>query len=182
MAGAVIIASAIGILLLILVGYVLVGGTLASGDIITSAQKDQAIAKEAQMNTMITLRDDSSDDRRVHYDSPYKVEFVVLNEGNEMISDFSRMDIIVSSDAQPAPVQYRFGDGTTANTWNITYNTIHIGHSGDTERLHMGILDPGEEIHINLLLAARANSWVTVTVAAPNGATLSETITNIYNW
>jgi flagellar protein FlaF len=179
MAGAIVIVSAIGILLLVLVGYVLVGSTLASANIIASAQKDMAIQREANMNTVITIRDDgASNDRVIHTSTPPRqVEFAVLNTGNEIISDFSRMDIFVSADNAIMPVRYYFGDGTTANTWNITNNLIHYAHTGSTEQMHIGMLDPGEEIHVNLLVATLPTSWVTINITTENGATASAKIT-----
>ena len=55
MAGAEIIASAIGILCLIIFGYVLVGGILNTGENAASAQKDYILQKEIIRNTAIKI-------------------------------------------------------------------------------------------------------------------------------
>ena len=89
MAGAIIIASAIGILLLVLVGYVLVGSTLSSADMIASAEKDMTINKEAQMNTAIRITN-------AQFSGGTSFSFNLSNNGSVPIGNFNQTDVFVS--------------------------------------------------------------------------------------
>jgi len=48
-----IIGAAVGILLLVIVAYVIVGGTLTAGETIATAQKDLTLQNEARLRTSI---------------------------------------------------------------------------------------------------------------------------------
>ena len=57
MAVAEIIGAAIGVLLLVVVAYLLVGGTLNAAETVGNAQKDLTLLNEARMRTSITISD-----------------------------------------------------------------------------------------------------------------------------
>ena len=110
MAGAIIIACGIGILLLILVGYVLVGSILSSADITASAQKDMTALKVEQLNTNIDItyaeweKFDSVPNR-------YHVGLVIRNTGNVKI-DFKKMGVVIAMKNPDPPTYYWNGSGT----------------------------------------------------------------------
>lgn len=160
MAGAIIIACAIGILLLVLVGYVLVGSTLASADSIASAQKDMTIEKEAQMNTAILITKAAF--------SGTNFRFNLSNTGSVPMGDFNQTDVFISYN-QGTPVRYSFngyvsgnipGDGSS-KTWG------YMAINPDT--IHPYMLDPGETMLIRIDNAGTSPAVVNVTT--PNGIT-----------
>ncbi|HZD42978.1 MAG TPA: flagellar protein FlaF, partial [Methanomicrobiales archaeon] len=55
MATATLIATAIGLIILVVTAYVLIGGTLSAAEIVASAQKDTAGLQEARMRTSIAI-------------------------------------------------------------------------------------------------------------------------------
>jgi flagellar protein FlaF len=160
MAGAIIIASAIGILLLVLVGYVLVGSTLSSADSIASAQKDMAIQREKQGGTAIQITN------ALFIGTSFR--FNLSNIGSVPISDFNRTDVFISY-SQGTPVRYSFngivsgntpGDGTS-KTWG--YMTIN------PDTIHPYMLDPGETMIIRIDNSGTSPAVVNLTT--PNGIT-----------
>jgi flagellar protein FlaF len=161
MAGGIIIASAIGILLLLLVGYVIVGSTLTSYEIVASAQKDLTLMNEERLNTKMTGSGKINRDNQ-------KVEFEILNDGSKIISDFSHMDIFVSTNVAPSPARYTYGVDASTTTWK----KMEI----KDDFIHPGMLDPGETMKIQFtLLSDSASAYVTV--VSGTGSIVSKTIT-----
>jgi flagellar protein FlaF len=169
MAGAIIIACAIGILLLLLVGYVLVGSTLTSADSIASAQKDMTIKKEAQMNTAIQISNEKWENRP----GLDLLMFDLKNTGTAPIGDFNHTDMFISLYPDYIPVRYSFCGVASGNitgygalkTWG--YTTI----TPDTT--HPFMLDPGETMAVNITFNNFDGGWKSyfVNVSTPNGIT-----------
>ena len=170
MAGAIIIACAIGVLLLVLIGYVLVGSILASPDMIASAQKDMTIKKEEQVNTAIQISNAKWNDK------PGKdlLMFDLKNTGTAPIGDFNHTDMFISLYPDYIPVRYSFcgvaSGGITGygalKTWG--YTTI----TPDTT--HPFMLDPGETMAVNITFDnVDGVGWEIyfVNVSTPNGIT-----------
>jgi len=168
MAGAIIIACGIGILLLVLVGYVLVGSILASGDSIASAQKDMVMKNEERLNTDIQFRDAYFQS----LSSYYVLHAHVKNTGNQIIGKFNFTEVYVNISGG-APVRYRFdptayacGDAlgcgdTTLGTWN--YGEI------ENDNIHPNMLDPGETLSIRIGRFTSSQSPCTVKFTTENG-------------
>ena len=57
MAVAGIIAAAVGVMLLIVVGYVVVGATITTAETVTNAQKDVTLQNEIRLGTAIVITD-----------------------------------------------------------------------------------------------------------------------------
>ena len=57
MAVAGIIAAAVGVMLLIVVGYVVVSATITTAETVTSAQKDVTLQNEMRLGTAFTITD-----------------------------------------------------------------------------------------------------------------------------
>jgi len=147
MAVAEIIGAAVGVLLLIIVAYVIVGGTLSAGETIASAQKDLAQFSEARLRTSITL---NKTETNLHGQG---LNFSVTNTGNEMITDFTHMDILLSTGGDSGEYQHLIYDSSICGregTWCIFGNFV-------PDTIHSGELDPGEKMWI----------WATFTGASP---------------
>jgi len=147
MAGAIIITSAIGILLLLLVGYVLVGSTLSSADITATAQKDMTLLKEVQMNTNIDVADA---DIWWHTDH-HELFFSVQNTGNDMIKDVSNMGVVIIPDSPQVPTYYKNGTGSGLTWKSWGFHTEQEGWSDYQweyiEVNNIGQWDPGEYLY-----------------------------------
>ncbi len=170
MAGAIIIASAIGILLLVLVGYVLVGGTLVSADSIASAQKDMTIKKEAQMDTAIQVSN-------AKWFSPptgslHNLTFDLKNIGSEPIGDFNHTDMVISISGG-VPEYYSFNGVVSGNTPGYNYSKTWGYMTITPDTIHPYMLDPGEKmgVEIDNYIISGTHPNAVVNVTTPNGIT-----------
>ena len=57
MAVAELIGAAIGVLLLVMVAYLLVGSTLSTAELMVTAQKDVTLQQESRMHTLFSITD-----------------------------------------------------------------------------------------------------------------------------
>jgi archaeal flagellar protein FlaF len=135
MAVAEIIGAAFGVLLLVIVAYVLVGGTLSMSETVATAQKDLTLQNEARIRTDIQIN--QSEISIVGSG----LRFSVKNSGNEIVSDFSHMDIYTYN----AALGYQYYTYDPYNTgiagnWTIT--------SFEKDFVHPGMLDPGEKMWV----------------------------------
>ena len=180
MAGAEIIASAIGILCLIIFGYVLVGGILNTGETAASAQNDFILMKEIQLRTAINIPHSSPQPifncEPDGSEQKCNLTFHITNTGSESIGDFSHMDIFVNStngnpnvgDAPYVPKHYSFNSGLgshQSSTWNFTDINPKI--------IHPNMLDPNETMSVQIsdfnFAIGGIPSHFSITATTPNG-------------
>jgi flagellar protein FlaF len=152
MAVADLIGAAVGVLLLVLVAYVLVGSTLSTAEIVSNAQKDLTLQNEARLHTDLIIYDPVLDGTNI---SCY-----MNNTGNEIIGDFQHMDILVKDAStndyslytyvkDPAPYQ-------APGYWTI----VDRGR----DDIHPYLLDPGESYHINIVTSITP-TWFQITTS-----------------
>ncbi len=140
-----LVASGIGILLLVITAYVLVGGTLGTAELVVMAQSDLAIQQETRMRTNIDIAATS-------LDAAEQVLYVeVENSGNEPIVNFAHMDVYLVTSG--SPVYYPYGTGE--DTWQ--YVAIN------PDQIHPRQLDPGEVLNLSVLYTGDDPTWVQVT-------------------
>ncbi len=134
MAAAEIIGTAIGVMLLIIIAYILTGSTLISAETVANAQKDLTSQNEARLRTSISLSDISVTFQELH--------FSVTNNGNEIISDFDHMDGYTYNSTTSGFQHYSFDKYNLGNTgnWSIT--------RFDNDYIHPNQLDPGEKMWV----------------------------------
>jgi flagellar protein FlaF len=142
-----IIGAAVGILLLVIVAYIIVGGTLTAGDTIASAQKDLTLQNEARLRTSISLN------KTEITNTTSELDFSVTNNGNEIISDFSHMDIFTWDGVTPSGYQ------------NYIYGTSWSIDRIDNDFIHPNELDPGEKAWIRLSFSGIKPVWLQVTTS-----------------
>ena len=135
MAVAEIIGAAIGVLLLVVVAYLLVGGTLTAAETMANAQKDLTMQNEVRLRTSINIT--------ANPPSTDTVIINVTNNGNEIISDYSHMDVYSYNGTQG--FQYYTYDHCTSCTPGTGYWAIQ---SFENDHLHPKELDPGERMNI----------------------------------
>jgi flagellar protein FlaF len=148
-----IIGAAVGILLLVIVAYVVVGSTLTAAETVATAQKDLSLQHEARMRTLFTLSDQFNGTEQ-----SYIIKANITNTGSEIISDFDHMDVIVY-DKQRNDYQT-----CTYDPVDITRGHWKISQQFD-EFIHPGELDPGERYQIQISSKGDQPKWLQVTTA-----------------
>jgi len=147
-----IIGAAVGVLILIIVAYVVVGGTLTAAETVSNAQKDLTLRQEARMQTSLEITDKDKN-------GPV-INISVTNTGTEVIRDFSHMVIFTHTNGDAAGYRHlTYGDTCgIEGTWCIP----DPGIVPDT--IHPKELDPGEKMWIFAVSpAGTAPDWCQVT-------------------
>jgi len=80
-----IIATALGIILLIVTAYVLVSGVLVASETVVEAQKDMTAIQVERIGTSIDIS------------VPSDTEIIIHNIGSEIIRDLDKMDVYMRS-------------------------------------------------------------------------------------
>ena len=196
MAGAEIIASGIGILCLIIFGYVLIGGILSTTENAASAQNDYVLMKESQRETAINIPHSSPTpqfgcieviglcDGTPCYNCT--LSFDITNTGTEMLGDFNQMDVYVNTSEDiirgESPFDVIHAKRTVVK---YTFNASQIVIGGDEpsstwaytqiapDIIHPNMLDPNEKMEVQI---NNYRFWIQpvnfmITVVTPNGIT-----------
>lgn len=142
-----------GVILLVIVAYVVVSGTLFAGETMANTQKDITLLQEARLRTALSLTDLVNSTSQ-----PYIVSANITNTGTEIIGDFKHMDVIVydNEDGVYEVCSYN-QDLDTRGHWKIT---DYYG-----EFIHPGELDPGEVYQIQITTVANVPKWFQITTA-----------------
>jgi len=141
MAVAEIIGAAVGVLLLVVVAYLLVGGTLATAETVITAQKEITLLQESRIRTSTVITSASTDGTTISYS--------LKNTGNEIITDLPHLDVF-SYNATNGYTHYQYSKTVTADAgkWyilsfqdtlvhanaldpNVTLNGVAVLQSGD---------------------------------------------------
>jgi flagellar protein FlaF len=154
MGSASLVATAIGVLLLIVTAYVLAGGTLSVADVVATAERDAAAQHEVRMRTAIEIRSTILDA------NTSSIDLELENTGSEPIGDFEHTDVYLQQDGEPQ--LYRYGTG--AGTWSIA--------SIDPDEIHPGYLDAGETMTITVSYSGTSPTWIQITT--PSGVSDSD--------
>jgi flagellar protein FlaF len=153
MAAAEIIGAAIGVLLLMVVAYVVVGSTLTAAETVSNAQKDLTLQNEVRLRTSISLnRSEISNTTSV-------LDFSVTNTGNEIISDFDHTDI------------YTWDGVPSKDYQKYTYEKSPTGKPGnwsimiENDAIHPNQLDPGEKMWVTVNYIGARPIWFQITTS-----------------
>lgn len=145
-----IIATAIAITLLIITGYVLIGGTLSTARIVAMAQQ-AAVEREGQrIHTQIKILNASTN-------TTTQQTFIdVKNTGSEVVGDFDHMEVYLLQGTQP----YAYTNLSVPWIWTFTINP---------DTIHPTLLDPDEVVNITVAYDPDpfkgVPTWVKVTTA-----------------
>ncbi|PKL61772.1 MAG: flagellar protein FlaF [Methanomicrobiales archaeon HGW-Methanomicrobiales-2] len=154
-----LIASGVGILLLVATAYILIGGTLVTTEVMVEAQSNLATYQEARMRTAIAIQNTSI------ADSALFVE--VKNTGSEPVVGIPSIDVYLQSGGVPVYIPYGNWSNIPYGNWskvNITPDEVHPGE-----------LDPGETLNLSVTYQDISPTWVQV--VTPNGVSSSAYIT-----
>lgn len=146
MAVAEIIGAAVGVLLLVVVAYVLVGGTLSTAETVVAAQKDLTHLQEVRLRTSLTITD--------HSINGSQIDFHIINNGNEPIDDLQQMDVFSYNNTDPYTGYYKYFYENSGNegTWYIP------GNGFENDNIHPGQLDPGVKVWI-VMIPSSSEPW-----------------------
>ena len=149
MAAAGIIGTAVGVILLIVVAYVVVGATLTAAETMSNAQKDVTLQNQMRIGTAFTITDERHNSSVIYSN--------VTNTGTEIIRDFNHMDILVY-------------DGLSKDYQICTYNTTISGTQCTWEisehyqdYIHPSELDPGEKYLFRVNTMGFSPDWFQIT-------------------
>jgi len=152
-----IIGAAVGVLLLVIVAYVVVGSTLFAAETVTSAQKDLTLQQEARIRSSFSITNPVNSSTIIYAN--------ITNTGTEIISDFKHMDVLVYDTISG---DYRIctfdaTGGGTAGRWDIADRY--------SDFIHPYALDPGEKFQIRITTEGTSPKWFQITTA--NGVSAS---------
>jgi flagellar protein FlaF len=146
-----IIAAAVGVMLLIVVGYVVVSATITTAETVTSAQKDVTLQNEMRLGTAIVISDPQN---------PQNSSLIISNisnTGTEIISNFNHMDVIVYDTGSNDYKVCTYNASRTPGTWDIS------NHYQDF--IHPFELDPGEKYQIRVATKGSSPYWFQITTS-----------------
>ena len=149
MAAADLIGAAVGVLLLVIVAYMLVGSTLSTAEIVTNAQKAVTLQEQTQLRTDFTITGVTG---VTPVTGGYMFNCTINNTGKEIISDFRHMDVVVYGDNDYQLCTYNPNkEGVIPGTWTIL--------DKGTETIHLSELDPGEAYQIMVTTSGISPYW-----------------------
>lgn len=140
-----LITSAIGLIMILVAGYVIATGIIVTSETVMGAQKEMNSIQSDILNTGITITNTLN--------STTWLTLEIENTGNTVISDISAIDIYIL-------------EGTTMNRY--TNNTV-VPYPAI---INPGFWDPGETLSITTtLITGPFPKWAKVTT--PNGISAS---------
>ena len=146
MGAASLIATAVGIFLIVLAAYVLVGGIVTSAEMVSAAQKTLSEREAARIHTVVEIINGT-------VVSTSRLAFIeVKNTGSETITDIDDMEVYLMQDS--APVFY----SNVSGDWTCTIRP---------DRINPKILDPDEVMNISVTYIGPDPAWAKV--VTPNG-------------
>ncbi|BBL67899.1 flagellar protein FlaF [Methanoculleus chikugoensis] len=147
-----LVASGVGILLLVVTAYVLIGGTLTTTEVMVEAQSNLAAHQEVRMRTAIAIQNTTLDGTTLDVE--------VKNTGSEPVIEIASIDVYLQIEGEPIYIPH----GTDTYHWN----KVNITPDG----IHPEELDPGETLILSVTCTENATpTWVQV--VTPNGVSSS---------
>ncbi|QSZ66294.1 hypothetical protein RJ40_01650 [Methanofollis aquaemaris] len=145
-----LVASAISIVLIIVVAYTIIGGTLVTAEVVAAAHKDLVQVQESRLHTSITIIDHSVDT------SASTFYLLVENTGNEPILKFDQM-VVFTATEKTTPIYYPYNTAGGAGTWSWV--------SIQPDAIHPHELDPDERINMSIHYEGAQPDWAQVTTS-----------------
>jgi flagellar protein FlaF len=151
MAAASLVATAFGIIIIIITAYVLAGSTLATSEIVTTAQKDMTEIQLKMLGTSLEIGEAPA-----NLTSPLSI--TLSNTGNEPIRDFKNMEVYLFFPGT-GPVLYKYSPGGGDGWWN---DSRSLGYFYPTQ------WDPGETMTM-IITYSESSTPIGIQVTTPNG-------------
>jgi flagellar protein FlaF len=163
MAVADLIGAAVGVILLVIVAYLLVGSVISTAQIVSNAQKSATLLEENQLKTDFTISQAEVNSTGINC--------TITNTGNEPISDFTQMDIYIYDSSTGNYQMYTYVSSTPGTPGPGTWTTYTTGNNF----IHPGELDPGDTLGI--LVWATDPSPVRIQITTANAVSASAPLT-----
>jgi len=181
MAGADVIGAAICITLLVLVAYVVVGSIMTTSGIVINAQDDMTRSQEERLGTSITIANYhyQYDTWDATYGDLWRIDFRVLNKGNQVIKNINKMDVMVIKGSDP-PLLYKNGLGTFETK---TWRKVRLERDSDrnAEIINPNQWDPGEYMYGQVSINFDPSTTPTQLQVVLANAVEATTVTEIYS-
>lgn len=158
MAAASLIASAFGIILLILAAYFLTAGAVSTIEVISNAQKETTQLQVRMLGTSITLDISNS---TLTSDPKY---LSVVNTGNEPIRDYTNLEVFLQ-DVTSGPVLIKYSPSGSDRTWKMV--------SIEPSVFSPAQWDPGERLNMSIYYTGGISS---IQVTTANGISARSTL------
>jgi archaeal flagellar protein FlaF len=172
MAVAEIIGAAVGVLLLVVVAYLLVGGTLSTADTVISAQKDITSLQENRLGTKIEISNVIPPDGGL-------MNFSVSNNGTTSIKDMKHMDVILY-DQTNGYTYYWYAENPVNHLESLEPSSLFDYEWTDTDyfndNIHTRQLDPGVTMKVEVKLPTGAAAPESIQVTTSNGISAFKSI------
>jgi flagellar protein FlaF len=146
-----IIGAAVGVLLLVVVAYLLVGGTLTAAETVANAQKDLTLLNEARLRTDWRI---NADEIAIEGNG---LNFSVTNTGNEIITDFRHIDVFTYDNSNTDYEHYTFDNDRTGSAGKWAVIRINDNYNPPNQ------LYPGEKAWIMATFSSNDPVWVMIT-------------------
>lgn len=165
MAVAEIIGAAVGVLLLVVVAYLLVGGTLSTAETVITAQKDITLLQETRLGTKIEISG-------VVIPQGNLMNFSISNNGTTSIKDLEHMDIMLY-DSTIGYTTYKYVKNIAIPPESLDPNSLadytwtDVIYSNDN--IHSRQLDPGTTMIVEVKLPSSAERPTNLQVVTGNG-------------
>lgn len=147
-----VVASAISIVLIIIVAYVVMGGVIITAETVADAQEARLHQEELRLHTGIEVTDYTLDE------GASTLYLNLTNTGSEPILTYEQM-VVFTAAKDASPVYYTYKSGGSDGTWSWLTITPDFVHPKE--------LDPDEVMNISVRYAGEQPAWVQVTT--PNG-------------
>lgn len=158
MAAASLVATAFGIIVIIVTAYVLAGSTLVTSEVVSTAQKDMTEIQLRMLGTSVQYVGSSL--------SPGIVYIELENNGREPIRDYRYMDVFIDDEISREWFRFSYNDYPQVGSWRV--------EEIRNDLIYPNQWDPGEIINISVMYTGISPS--SFRVATPNGVTLSHRI------
>jgi archaellum component FlaG (FlaF/FlaG flagellin family) len=168
MAGAYVIEAAIGITLLLMVSYVVVGSVITTATVVSNAQKDMNLIQEERLNTNIVVTYSGYSWNGTS--GTHDMDFRIKNTGSTRI-DYTKLGfVLIGQDVPPSAINIiSTGNGLIGSspigTWY--FEGIYGDESGGAQDV-TNVWDPGEFVYGWFSTAPHPVEFHAFT---PNGAT-----------
>ena len=152
MAAATLVATAFGIIIIIVTAYVLAGGTLLTSEVVINAQKDTTDLQMKILGTSMKVVPNISDGSSYYFkDVDGYLYFYIENDGREPIRDFEHIDIYLP-DSTPGFSLYMYEESSAPSSGNWTKHQIKriIGEGYFDENHFINQWDPSEILIIKV--------------------------------
>jgi flagellar protein FlaF len=147
-----VVASAISIVLVIVVAYMVIGSVILTAETVADAQEARLQEEELRLHTSIEITDCTLDE------GASTLYLNLTNTGSEPVLTYEQMVVFTAAN-DASPIYYSYEPGGSDGTWSWLTITPDLVHPKE--------LDPDEVMNISVRYASERPEWVQVTT--PNG-------------